>query len=257
MRRVLRGGRVLARELKDLLLPAECAGCRAAGTGWCPRCGDELGRRLFADGPRVVRPDPCPPGLPMVWSASPYAGPLRAALVAYKDEGRRDLAGVLAPVLAWSLAAALADPGPAGRHAVLGHAAGAVLLVPVPSSPASVRRRGDAPLEALLGHALGAWARAGPAEGIGGLAVVPALALTRRVADQAGLDHEQRARNLRGAMVVRPSRAAVVRGHACVLVDDVLTTGATLVEAARALGRGGAASVRCATVATTERRHGR
>jgi predicted amidophosphoribosyltransferase len=149
-------------------------------------------------------------------------------------------------MLSDAMVAALA--GDSRLRAVLGSGRGPVFVVPVPSSPAAVRRRGDAPLELLTHAAVAQTARPGRE-----LVVSPALRLRRRVADQAGLNHRQRAGNLEHAMQVRPRWQASVRGVACLLVDDVLTTGATLVEAARALREGGAGHVAAATVAATAR----
>ena len=125
-----------------------------------------------------------------------------------------------------------------------------LLVVPVPSSAAAVRRRGDAPLRLLVDAAVPLSSAPGRA-----MWVAPALALRRRVADQAGLDSRQRAANLEGAIQVTPRWQAAVAGRCCLLVDDVLTTGATLVEAARALRVGGARHVSAVVVAATQRRH--
>jgi predicted amidophosphoribosyltransferase len=171
---------------------------------------------------------------------------VRVALVAFKDGDRRDLETVLGPMLSDAVAAALAaDPR---LRAVLLSGNGPVFVVPVPSSASAVRRRGDAPLQLLTRAAL---ARAGRREGE--LLFSPALRLRRRVVDQAGLNHTQRAINLEHAMQVHPRWRASIRGVTCLLVDDVLTTGATLAEAARALRAGGAAHVAAATVAATHR----
>ena len=83
-----------------------------------------------------------------------------------------------------------------------------------------------------------------------------ALVPRRRVADQAGLGARARAVNLEHALAVRPRWATVVAGASCVVVDDVLTTGATLVEATRALRSGGARTVVAATVCATQRHPG-
>ena len=167
--------------------------------------------------------------------------------MAFKDDDRRDLVAVLAPMLSGAMAAALA--GDPGLRAVLASGSGPVFVVPVPSSPAAVRRRGDAPLELLTRSAvrdLGLSERE--------LLVSPALRLRRQVADQSGLDHGQRAANLERAMEVQPRWRASIYGVTALVVDDVLTTGATLTEASRALRNGGAGHVAAATVAATQRR---
>jgi len=242
---------VVARSLRatfELALPTTCGGCGAAGATWCTLCAYESDRAIYRGGPRQVRPKPSPVGYPPTWAATPYDASARAALVAFKDGDRRDLETVLAPMLSNALAAALAtDPR---LRAVLRSGNGPVFVVPVPSSRSAVRRRGDAPLELLTRAALARAAR----EGSGQLIFAPALRIRRRVADQAGLNHRQRATNLEHAMQVQPRWRAGVRGVTCLLTDDVLTTGATLVEAARALREAGSGHVAAATVAATHRR---
>lgn len=231
-------------DLLDLVLPSECGSCRAPGSAWCRRCDRALRATAFPDGPRQVRPDPEPRGLPVVHSWGPYAGPLRPAVTAWKDEGRGDLARVLVPLLAVAVEAALQ----AARWD-----AGAVLLVAAPSSRRSRRQRGEVPLERMLRDLVA---------GLGGLgqpalrAVPAALAPQRRVADQAGLGTLGRAANLRGALVVGRRWQSVVEGRRCLVVDDVITTGATLVECSRALAAAGAAGVVAATMGATQRRGG-
>jgi len=172
---------------------------------------------------------------------------VRAALVAFKDGDRRDLVMVLAPMLSSSMVAALA--GDSTLREVLASGNGPVLVVPVPSSPAAVRRRGDSPLELLTREAV---RQVGLSDCE--LLFTSALRLRRRVADQAGLDHRQRADNLEHAIGVRPRWQASIEGVTVLLVDDVLTTGATILEAARALTAGGASHVAAAMVAATQRR---
>ncbi|WP_369688378.1 ComF family protein [Actinomadura macra] len=79
-----------------------------------------------------------------------------------------------------------------------------------------------------------------------------ALRHTRRVSDQAGLTVSERAANLAGALEAVPR--AKVAGRRVVLVDDVITTGATLAEAARALRAADAEVIGAATLAATQRR---
>jgi len=232
----------------EMALPTTCGGCGAPGAAWCAICAGEARHGAYEGIARRVVPAPCPTGFPPTWAASPYEAATRKALVEFKDGDRRDLVEVLAPLLADAVAAVLA--GDTQLQAVLAAGNGPVFVVPVPSSPAAVRRRGDAPLE-LLTRAAVREVGFSPRE----LIVSPALRLRRRVADQAGLDHIERANNLEQAMQVRPRWRTSISGVSCLLVDDVLTTGATLVEAARALRAGGSGHVAAATVAATQR-HG-
>lgn len=191
-------------------------------------------------------PTPCPSGFPLTHAAAPFEGPLAALVAAYKDRGRRDCRSLLAGLLRGAVDAAVAADPKATRLLARGN--GPILLVPTPSSRQSRRRRGDAPLTAVAREAARGYR---PREA----ACADALLLRRRVADQAGLTARERAVNLEHAMEVRPSWRGAVSGACCVILDDVLTTGATLVEARRALVSAGAASVVAATVCATARRH--
>ncbi|WP_134772685.1 ComF family protein [Ornithinimicrobium flavum] len=221
--------------LVELAAPSACAGCGLPGSRWCADCGTFLA----ASRPRPWRPTPCPPGLPPTWAGLAYRGPARAALVAWKEDGRVDLTPVLARALRPVLAAALQGSAP---HARAVRAGRPVVLVPAPSARAGVRARGRRPVPEL--------ARATTPRG----PVVEALRLVRRVRDQAGLTAGERATNLRGAVAVRPGRGDRLRGVPCVLVDDVVTTGATLQECARALLAAGSGPVVAVTVCATVRR---
>lgn len=218
----------------DLVVPRHCGGCAApASLPLCPACVVGLDGVRWPT-PRVVAPDPPPPGLPPTVAAAAYDGVLRRLVTAHKDEGRRDLGPVLAGLLAASLDV-LVVPG--------------VVLVPVPSSRAARRRRGDRP----LGHLVRLAASRTDA-GAGELSVVDGLRAVRVLADQSGLDRAGRAANLRGAYAVRPRLGARLHGREVVLVDDVLTTGATLAEAARALRSHGCEPRAAAVVAATRLR---
>lgn len=223
-------------ELLDLVLPRECGGCGAPGTRWCATCA----AGLAAAAPRAWAPTPSPEGMPPTWAALPYDGPVRAALVAQKDGGRADLERVLSPVLALAITAAVQDQ--CGR---LDHP-DRLRVVPAASSRAAARRRGERPVERLV-HAAAALAGLAPCR------VVPVLRLRRPVADQAGLGATERVRNVRGAVTVPPALREQVRGRAWLVADDVVTSGATLTESARALREAGATAVVAATVAATRR----
>jgi predicted amidophosphoribosyltransferase len=84
--------------------------------------------------------------------------------------------------------------------------------------------------------------------------VVPVLRGARGLADQAGLDAAARAANLAGALRLVHGGERLVAGRAVVVVDDVVTTGATLAECGRCLRAAGAVVVGAATVAATSRR---
>lgn len=208
--------------LLDLVLPRNCAGCGAPGPGLCSSC------RMLLSGPALglVQPDPCPPGLPPLAALSTYEGPVQRLLLSHKEKGRLQLTAPLGQGLA---------------VAVLVHGLGPVVLCPVPSSPRAVRERGHDHAWRLARAA----ARAlGPDVSCRRL-----LQPNRVVADQSGLTSSQRTANLRGAL-----RATGEPQRRVVVVDDVVTTGATLVEATRALRAAGHEVVAAAAVAATPRR---
>lgn len=177
-----------------------------------------------------MRPDPEPAGFPLTIASARLEQPLRGVLTAYKDLGRRDLAPLLAPLLAEAVRAAAGRP---------------CLLVPVPASRRSRRVRGDRPLEQLCLAAAALLPE--PTR------VVRALEPCRDVRDQSGLDHRARAANVSASMRLRPGAPDLLTGAPVVLVDDIVTTGATLVEAARRLGAP-ARPVLAAVVASTTRK---
>ncbi|MFB6957213.1 ComF family protein [Streptomyces sp. NPDC056309] len=219
-------------DLTDLVLPTECGGCGRPRTVLCPRCRAALSHGA----PRRVRPVPEPSGLPAVYAAAPYADAARAALLAHKERGALTLARPLGTALAGAVRAGLraAATGAGGTGAGAGAAAGAageaVLLVPVPSARRTVRARGHDPARRIALAAAGGLRRSGtPARA---LAV---LRQRRVVADQSGLTSRQRLENLAGALEVAAGGARLLLSGPVVLVDDVMTTGASLAEAARAV----------------------
>lgn len=236
--------------LADLALPVSCPGCGAPSLALCPGC-----RSALTPEPRTVDPPLWSPGAP-AWTGADYCLVASRCVVAWKDRGRLDLTAVLAACLATVIAAAL----PVAERAA------PVLLVPLPSAAAATRRRG-ADVVALLVRAAADLCRANaPPAGAGGGAgvgagvhvrVVPALALRRGVMDQAGLSATARGTNLAGR--VRPAWGAtpLVRERRVLLVDDVVTTGASAEASRRALQDAGATVCGLATVFATPRRGGR
>ncbi|MEV7180194.1 phosphoribosyltransferase family protein [Kitasatospora sp. NPDC093679] len=232
---------LLGTGLLDLLLPARCAGCGGAGGQLCPACRAEL----TCAGAGPVERRPAPEGLPPLYAAAPYAGPVRHLLIAHKERGALRLARPLGAALAAAVRSAVEAGAPG--------APGALLLVPVPSARRAVRARGHDPMLRLARAAARELSRSGrPA------LAAAALRHVRPVADQAGLSAAERHRNLHGALAVPPRRAALLSGRRLVLVDDLVTTGASLAEAARALRAAGCPPCAAAAVAATPRRlHGR
>ncbi|MGW8364551.1 ComF family protein [Streptomyces wedmorensis] len=207
------------REIAGLVLPVACGGCGRPRTELCPSCVGAL----RGTGPSLVRPSPEPAGLPEVHAAAPYAGGVRELLLAHKERGALTLARPLGAALATAVEAAAGAPtGPGERP---------LLLVPVPSSRRSVRARGHDPTRRVALAAAARLRRTGRAA-----RVVPVLRQRRHVADQAGLGAPARLANLAGALEVVPGGARLLTAGRVVLVDDLMTTGASLAEAARAIG---------------------
>ncbi|WP_214408658.1 ComF family protein [Sphaerisporangium fuscum] len=246
----------------DLILPPRCSGCSRAGAVVCPACLGEL-----AHDPSPRPPSPAPRGFPECWSAARYEGASRRLILAYKERGRTALARPLAECLAATLVAAAdgcealrAAGGPSrtgGRGALraAGPSLGPVALVPIPSSRRAVRQRGHDPIGRLAVLA----ARCLRSRGSSVMAA-PVLKQRRRVRDQAGLSASERAANLEEAFRIERSLIAGRDGFwgragpVAVLVDDIVTTGTTLAEAARALRREGIAVPLAVTLAATPRR---
>lgn len=222
------------RALYDMVLPARCPGCGVITDGDGRFCADCFSGLAFIGPPQCAccgvpfaydRGDGAlcgaciaeTPGWGRARAVLAYEGPARTALLRYKFADREYLAGMMVPQMARAGVELL---GPD------------VLLVPVPLHRWRLWGRGFNQA-ALLARGL---AKAGH-----GVLLVDGLERVRATRPSVGLDRAGRADNVKGAFRVRDADA--VKGRRVVLVDDVLTTGATAAACAKVLRKAGAAAV--------------
>jgi predicted amidophosphoribosyltransferase len=205
----------------DLILPLECGGCGAPSTRWCDACAVELS--VAADKPHVVNPrvDPQVP----VFALGRYAGARRQVILAMKEHGRGDLVAPLSRALAIGV----------HRLVVWGMVETPLTIVPAPTRRSAARRRGGDPVTRMARLAVAA------VPGRPDITVVQALRMKALARDSVGLGTAARERNIAGRVLLRGARPHTE----VVLVDDVVTTGATARESVRILR---AAGVRVAAV---------
>ncbi|WP_142848265.1 ComF family protein [Telmatospirillum sp. J64-1] len=239
----------LGRRILDMVLPPQCLACNAIVDqpgALCPACWSKvhfLAPPFCACCGQPFDLDPGPGALCGACLAAPppfgraraafrYDDHSKALVLRFKHGDRTDAAPAYARWMVRAGADILAE---------------ADLLVPVPLHRWRLfaRRYNQA---ALLALAVGR---------LTGVAVAPdALRRLRRTPSQGRLSRQGRARNVKGAFAVTPAQAAKVEGKRVVLVDDVLTSGATLGECAGTLLRAGAASVDALTLARVLREGG-
>ncbi len=246
-------------ETLEALLPRSCACCGAGTRGLCPVCSALFHRFTARPRDAAAWAPRWPDALPCT-AAGAYRHEAARLLLAWKNGGRTDAQPVLARALARALAATLTE--------VLRDApeTSEVLIVPVPSSAAAFRRRGFVPAQALARGALAELRRGGGPDGVR-LRLAACLRRRGRFAGmlpwgasarggQKGLGAGQRRARVHGSMLAGPAPPwswwgfdVQLRGCRCVLVDDVLTTGASLEEARRALREAGGVVLGAAVVA--------
>nr|WP_037329163.1 amidophosphoribosyltransferase [Amycolatopsis vancoresmycina] len=242
------------RKLIDLLIPARCAACGARGEPCCARCEGVWGAA------REVSRAPTA-GVVRVFALARYRGVGRKLLIAFKERGRRDLAPSLGRVLAEALVELPLEVGgppvdraaphatvlplavqvparaicaaPASRRSAAEVPDRALCLVPAPSRRSAARVRGGPHVERLANAA----ARVLAARGIE-VVVAPALELAAGARDAVGLSREQRMANLTGRLRFREA-GRPPPGVPIVVLDDVVTTGATAAACTRALAAEG------------------
>jgi ComF family protein len=203
----------------------------------CPQCGDTLDRASDSGLCRTCRL--APPPFTKAVAYGLYEGGMREAIHALKYSGLHPAARVLGHMLAQAFAK-LAAEAPAE-----------MLVVPVPLHRSKYAQRGFNQARALAEEAIKSLRKTHPAWRLA-LESTTLLRL-RSTESQAGLTPRQRRQNVRGAFTVAEGRKITDR-H-ILLVDDILTTGATARAAAQTMLRAGAASVWVATLARA-RRHG-
>jgi ComF family protein len=205
-----------------LALPISCAGCDEPDRNLCSRCRESLVadiqyRELF-DQEHLFR-------LPL-WFAMELGASLSSVLHRFKEQNRTSVARPLSKPLKAAMQACYTSISSSVKTQEI------IWVVP-PSSRASFRKRGYSPIVLLVRAA--------------GIKPQQFLSINRRRADQSELGRMERFHNMRGVYRAQPR----VAGKKIILVDDVLTTGATLLECARALRAGGAEVLGAAVLAYT------
>nr|WP_269092955.1 phosphoribosyltransferase family protein [Corynebacterium accolens] len=193
-----------------MIFPRACAGCRAPGHVLCPQCREHLRQPPYlVSRPRLL-------GAP-VFALGPYSDIRRNIVISMKEQGNREVRDYIGAVVAAGVTH-LAARGEIPRE---------LCLVPAPTRRRSARMRGGDPVTAMC---------QGAARRQRTLRVREALTMGEGTADQSELNAQDRWANLQGRVRV----SAAVSGEPALLVDDVITTGATLAASMAALRAAGA-----------------
>jgi len=208
-------------DLKYLLFPTRCFGCRELGYSICSKCRQQWNPHLYQS--RITNL--------VVYSAIPYSPIAKNILLAAKEQGVKSADQLVRDAVKVSI------------HELFKRYPSSA-LVPIPSSASSNRRRGrDFINETAISVARDF-----------GVAVLPLLEHQRNIRDQSKLNISNRHQNLAMALSIKPQFRGNYSGEKVVILDDLVTTGATIGEANRALTRGGFKVQAAATACVALRR---
>ena len=188
-------------EVSQLLFPGRCLGCHKLSSIICPNCLEQWKVNEFKTQYSNLT----------VQSAILYTPVAAKIILAAKENGTSTADQLLIQTITRQIQKSTVDR----NH---------IRLVPIPSSKRSSRIRGRSFMVDIVRQISNQT----------GIAMLDCLALTGKTTDQTGLNRQQRLENMKGSMSIK----AVARGE-LILIDDVITTGATLKEAARALNSQG------------------
>jgi ComF family protein len=210
-------------DLKYLLFPTRCFGCRELGYSICSQCRQQWNPHLYQSRINNL----------VVYSAIPYSPIAKNILLAAKEQGVKSADQLVFNAVKVSMNEVFKKyPNCA--------------LVPIPSSASSNRRRGRDFINELAICVARDF----------GVAVLPLLEHQRKIRDQSKLNISNRHQNLAMALSIKPQFRGNYLGENVVILDDLVTTGATISEANRALIRGGFKVQAAATACVALRRSG-
>jgi predicted amidophosphoribosyltransferase len=210
-------------ELNTLLFPVRCYGCRDLGFAICSNCRKHWNPHIYQS--QIA-------DLP-VYSAIPYSAVARNILLAAKEESQKSADQLIIRALSKSLETLFKNIP-------------VCAIVPIPSQPSANRRRGrDFVSEISISVAREC-----------GVAVLPMLHHQRVIRDQSKLNIAARRENLAMALAIKSEYAGNYPAEKVVILDDLITTGATIKEAIRALTKGGFLVQAAATACVAQRRRG-
>jgi predicted amidophosphoribosyltransferase len=199
----------------ELLFPSRCFGCRVLGPKICTKCRQEWNPHFYIQTINGLK----------IFSAIYYSATARSILLGAKEDSLKEADRYIQDALIHCVQRA---PGISLRE---------LILIPIPSARRSIRRRGRDFLleitENLASHF--------------GIQTISALEITRKTFDQTKLDAINRHKNLLGAYRCSLSKVEIANLKNVILVDDLVTTGATLIEAKRALSAAGVHVTRAIT----------